>query len=141
MTRRLHLLILVLLATLVVVPVATASEKSVVAALQSTVKPIQRSSTLATRCPKAKDPVACIRKVGPMLTAAARNADRKIGAALDGTERRCFAAAIATYRKGLRRMAAGGVLLSKGRLQAGAKALNEAAAIMQRAARGLGRCR
>ena len=138
--RGVLLILLVLGAALLLVPVASASEKSVVAVLQATVKPIERSSAAVAKCPRAQAPVACIRKVGARLAAAARNADKRIGAALDGSERTCFSSAIATYRRGLRTMAAGGVLLGKGRLQAGAKTLNAAARTMQKSARGLSAC-
>ncbi len=140
MTRRLSLLMLMLVAALVSVPVADASEKDVVAAVQSTLKPIQRASTNISRCLKVKDVPRCVRKAGPALAAAARNADRRVGAAIDGTERRCFATGIAGYRRGLRRMAVGGDLMAKGQFRAGAKALQGAGAIMQKASRTIARC-
>jgi hypothetical protein len=140
MTPRLPVLLLALAAALLLVPSASASERSVVAAVRATAKPIERTSTQAARCPKAAKPLACLRKVGPKLAAAARDADRRIGAALDGSERRCFAAAVAIYRKGLRAMAAGGVQLGKGRFAAGGRTLRAAATTMTKAARRLRAC-
>jgi hypothetical protein len=140
MIRRLAapLLALALLAALV--PTATASEREVVAAIRATAKPIQKASNQAVRCARAKDQVACIRRVGPRLATAARNADRRIGAAFDGSERACFRRAVGTYRKGLRRMATGGTLLGRGKLRQGAAVLDRAARQMQAAGRALQAC-